>query len=301
MIENQSGSKIDIKKLRHRAEGPLKIVCLVFSLCVYGLLTYLAIRALKARESADMLIEYISDEEGFFQPLIRFGALFVVAAFVVLYIVIVWKFFKNFGETVSCDLPVSDRQFTNLKEKCEFYADKLGIGIVPELYISQFGNAEIETSFMTLKGERYIRLNCCYILTACDTGNYNTVNFLIASELAHIALGHRNILWTLLTIPARILPIFNDLVARAMNYSADAIAAELIGNKEAVEAIIILSNDPYMVEQMNKDIYMDDIIKTKEDYHHCARTYYNLISDVSIPAYRISALKDPERKSGKLF
>lgn len=301
MNANQSDSKIDIGKLRHRAERPMRIVALLFSLCVNGLLTYLAIQALHNPESADLLAEYLSDEEEFFQPLIRYGAFFVIAAIVVLFVVIVWRFFKNFGEAVSCDLPVSDRQFANLKESCALYAEKLGLGFVPELYISQEGSAEIETSFMTIKSERYIRLNCYYTLTACDTENFSTVRFLIASELAHIALGHRSILWTLLTIPARVLPVFKDVAARAMNYSADAIAAALIGEKEAVEAIVILSNDPYMAEEMDKDVYVDDIIHQGGGIHRFARTYYNFISDVSVPAYRIAALKDPERKGGRLF
>lgn len=301
MTENQSNDRIDIKRLRHKAEQPMKTVALLFSLCVYGLLTYLSIHALKNPKSADVLIEYISDEEGFFQPLIHYGAFFVIAALAMVYIVITWKFFKNLGEAVSCDLPVSNRQFTNIKESCELYAKKLGLGFAPELYISQEGNAEIETSFMTVKSERYIRLNCYYTLTACDTGNYNTIHFLIASELAHIALGHRSVLWTLLTLPARVLPFFNDVVARVMNYSADAVAAALIGNKEAIEAIVILSNDPYMAEQMDKDIYVDDITQMEAKFHRSARTYYNFISDVSVPAYRIAALKDPKGKGGRLF
>lgn len=298
---NQSDNKIDIRMLCHKAELPLKIISLLFSLCMYGLLTYLAVKALNNPKGVDFLFEYVNDDEGFFQPLIQYGIFFVIIALIVLYIVIIWRFFKNFGEAVSCDLPITDQQFKNLKDCCALYAEKLGLKFVPELYISQYGSAEVETSFMTIKSEEYIRLNCYYTLAACGTGNYNTINFLIASELAHIALGHRNMLWTLLTLPARVLPFFNDMVARAMNYSADAIAAALIGKNEAIEAIVILSNDPYMSQQMDKNIYIDDIIKQRGGIHRSARAYYNFISDVSVPAYRISALKDSKSKSGRLL
>lgn len=295
-----SGS-IEIKRLRHKAELPMKIVSLLFSLYINGLLTFLSIRALNHPDSADRLAALLSDEDGLLELLSEYGPFFVLAAFIAVFIVVTWRFFKNLGETVSCDLPITDRQFSNLKESCRAYAEQLGLPFVPELYISQEGTAEVETSFTTIKSARYIRLNCYYVLTASETEDFTTVNFLIASELAHIALGHRNFLWVLLTLPARVLPVFNSAAARAMNYSADAIAAALVGEEEAVDAIVILSNDPYMAEEIDRDAYIDDIINIGNSLHHSARFYYNLISVMSVPAYRIAALRDPKKRSGRLF
>ena len=50
MNDHPSDNRIEIRKLRHRAERPLKIAALLLSLCVDGLLTYLSIRALKNPE-----------------------------------------------------------------------------------------------------------------------------------------------------------------------------------------------------------------------------------------------------------
>ena len=47
--------------------------------------------------------------------------------------------------------------------------------------------------------------------------------------------------------------------------------------------------------------YLCRISQHGDNRHHAARVYYNIISDVSIPAYRIAALKDSEGKGGRLF
>lgn len=291
---------IDIKKYRHKAELPLIVISLVFSLGVYGLLTYLSIQALNNENSAERLTNMINDEEGIFEPLIKYGAFFVLIAFIVLYIYIVIKFFANLGEAVSRDIPVTDKQFSNLKEYCELYSKRLKLKVTPELYISQEGRARVETSFMAIENERFIRLNCYYTFAACDLEDYASIKFLIASELAHIILGHRDPLWVLLTLPARLIPIYKNVIGRAMNYSADRIAAELVGKEDAINAIITLSNDPYMVCKLDKDKYISDMLDRRSNIHQLSRTYYNLFSDMPIPAYRIAAISNPNN-SGKLF
>ena len=296
---NASGA-IDLNRLRHKAERPLNIISLLFSLAVYVILTVLAVRALDDPEKAGQLIEFLEAEDGD-SLLFQCGVFFVLVILVVTFIKILWGFFINLGETVSCDLPVSDRQFANLNEICSSYAGKLGLKFVPGLYISEDGQAEAEASSVTVKSTLYIRLDCYNMLVAKDLDDYTAARFMIASELAHIALGHRNILWVLLTLPARMLPIYKDLVFRAMNYSADRVAAELTGAKEAIDAIIVLANDPYMAAEIDKDAYIRDIMRSESGLHSSSRFYYNLLSDEPIPAYRIAALSDPSKKDGRLF
>ena len=121
-----------------------------------------------------------------------------------------------------------------------------------------------------------------------------------SSELAHIALDHRNVLWILLTVPARIIPFYQSLMFRAMCYSADRVAAALVGTKEAINAITVLSNSPDISAEFNREAYRSDIMEKKPWIDNAARIYYNFISDTPIPAYRIAALLNSEKESDVL-
>lgn len=93
-------------------------------------------------------------------------------------------------------------------------------------------------------------------------------------------------------MPARILPIYRHIYARAMNYSADKVAAVLVGQKEAIDSIIILSHDPYFITTVDKERYLKDIESFGTKWHYYARSNYHRNSDVPILVYRIAALSD---------
>ena len=297
-------------------EMPLCVIALIFSFVVFALLTYLAFSTAENPEIIDIANEFIEDlgvteiteefieeldvEEIIHKLLLKIGALFVLAVLVIVFIVTYLRFVRNVGETVSCDIPVTDRQFPYLKEKCSAYAQRLGLDYVPELYISQEGSAEVETSSVKFRSEYYIRLNCDYVRVAAEDEDFSPVDFMIASELAHMALNHRNVWWILLTVPARIIPFYQSLMFRVMCYSADRVAAALVGTKEAINAITVLSNSPDISAEFNREAYRSDIMEKKPWIDNAARIYYNFISDTPIPTYRIAALLNSEKESDVL-
>ena len=315
-IHSDISDRVDIERLRDKRERPLCVIALIFSLAVYALLTYLAfstaenpvfidlankfIEDLNATEITEELIEALNIEEVIENLLLKIGSLFVLVALVIMSVVTYLRFVKNVGETVSCDIPVTDRQFPLLKERCSAYAQRLGLDHVPELYISQEGSAEVETSSVKFRSEYYIRLNCDYVRVAAEDEDFSPIDFMIASELAHIALDHRNVLWILLTVPARIIPFYQSLMFRAMCYSADRVAAALVGTEEAIDAITVLSNSPDISAEFNREAYRSDVMEKKPWIDNAARIYYNFISDTPIPAYRIAALMNSEKESDVL-
>ena len=315
-IHSDISNRVDVKRLRDKREMPLCVIALIFSFVVFALLTYLAFSTAENLEIIDIANEFIEDlgvteitqefiedlnvEEVIHKLLLKIGALFVLAVLAIVLIVTYLRVIRNVGETVSCDIPVTDRQYPHLKEKCSAYAQRLGLDHVPELYISQEGSAEVVTSSVRFRSEDYIRLNCDYVRVAAEDEDFSPIDFMIASELAHIALDHRNVLWILLTVPARIIPFYQSLMFRAMCYSADRVAAALVGTKEAINAITVLSNSPDISAEFNREAYRSDIMEKKPWIDNAARIYYNFISDTPIPAYRIAALMNSEKESDVL-
>lgn len=285
---------LNLKELRHKAEKPLHIISLLFSLITYGIFTYLAVEAARNDEAGDILTRLFEDEEeGIFEPLFRYGALFVLIALAVTFLVILFRGIRNYGEAVTCDVPVSDRQFPELKNTCTAYAKRLGIRYVPELFISEENNAEIEFSSLTVKSGNYIRLNGYSVYCSHESDDYTLQYFRIASELAHIALGHRSILWILLTLPARVLPLYRHMYVRVMNYSADRVAAELMGKEEAVTSIVFSTNDFYFISIVDRKAFLKDVKNLNTGWHKVSRLYYNMTSDIPSLAERVSAILDP--------
>lgn len=315
-IHSDISNRVDVKRLRDKREMPLCVIALIFSFVVFALLTYLAFSTAENPKIIDIANEFVEDlgiteiteefiedlnvEEVIHKLLLKIGALFVLAVLAIVLIVTYLRVIRNVGETVSCDIPVTDRQFPYLKEKCSAYAQRLGLDHVPELYISQEGSAEVVTSSVRFRSEDYIRLNCDYVRVAAEDEDFSPIDFMIASELAHIALDHRNVLWILLTVPARIIPFYQSLMFRAMCYSADRVAAALVGTKEAINAITVLSNSPDISAEFNREAYRSDIMEKKPWIDNAARIYYNFISDTPIPAYRIAALMNSEKESDVL-
>ena len=281
---------LEVERFRHKREMPLAVFALAFSLGIYVLVTYLAFRFARDLEITELIIEFFEFEEDLGQELLRFGAFFVPASVVVVYAVTFFHFFKNRGETVSCDIPVTERQFPNLHEVCSVYSQRLGLKRIPELYITEEGSAEVETSSVTFKSAYYIRIEGDRVLTALESEDYTVLHFLIASELAHIALGHTNMPWVFLTLPARLIPLFQNAISRMYCYSADRVAAALIGKKEAIDAVIALSCEAYIAEEIDRAAYMRDIMEKRSRRQTASCVYYNLISKKPIPAYRLKAL-----------
>ena len=194
-IHSDIFNRVDIERLRDKGELPLCVIALIFSFAVYALLTYLALSTAENPEIIDIANEFIEElgvteiteefiddlnvEEVIQKWLLKIGALFVLAALVIVFIVTYLRFVRNVGETVSCDIPVTDWQFPYLKEKCSAYAQRLGLDYVPELYISQEGSAEVETSSVKFRSEYYIRLNCDYVRVAAEDEDFSPVDFMI--------------------------------------------------------------------------------------------------------------------------
>lgn len=288
--------RLDLERFRHKAETPLALIALFFSLGIYALLAYLAFRFADDPEIAEAIIEFLEIDEELGLQLLEYGAWFVPAVIIVIYATTFFHFVENMGETVGCDLPVTEQQFPILNEICSVYSQRLGLKSVPGLYITDEGSAEVETSSVTFKSSDYIRIDVDRVLTAISSEDYTSLRFLIASELAHIALGHINVPWVFLTLPARMIPFFQNLIFRVCCYSADRVAMALVGEEEAIKAVTMLSNTAYMAEEIDREAYMSDILKKKSRKHTASYVYYNLISKRPTPAYRLTALLKYEKK-----
>ena len=102
-IHSDISDRVDIERLRDKRELPLCVIALVFSLAVYALLTYLAFSTAENPEIFDIANEFIEDlgvteiteefiedldvEEVIQKLLLKIGALFVLVALVIVFIV----------------------------------------------------------------------------------------------------------------------------------------------------------------------------------------------------------------------
>jgi Zn-dependent protease with chaperone function len=141
-------------------------------------------------------------------------------------------------------LEVGPNQLPELHACAKAFAERLGLKEVPQLYIVESNTAN--AAAVRLGSRNLVFLVDDAVWGALKAGDPNALSFLIAHELAHHALGHTSALQTGLALAYRRLSRLNEL-------SCDAVALQLVGNKEAAyNGIIMLTVGPQLAPYVNR-------------------------------------------------
>jgi Zn-dependent protease with chaperone function len=263
----------DIKHLRHPAEIPLFIVCLLVSIFIY-----IALMLAPILYPEDIGIQYV---------------LIIPAAIIFLSFVSG----QTYGSMMANAVKLSEKQFPELYEIIKRLSRELNLDEVPEAFMIQEGG-EINAFATRLYFRRnYVVFYANVVEVAYKEGDLASLEFIVAHELGHIKAGHVTLFYNLAIFPIAFVPVLKDILwtalSRSREYTADRIGINFAPSGK--KGLIVLSAGEHLYKNVNY-----------EEYLHTARTSEgfwiwttNLLSTHPALIRRVRAVND--ERPGRIF
>lgn len=149
---------------------------------------------------------------------------------------------------------LSSNQFPEVYEKLIELCNKMGIKIIPEVYVIESGG--ILNAFASKFFRKNIVVLYSDIFDLINSENQDELSFIIAHELAHVK--RRHVIKQLFILPAMWIPSLGKAYSRACEYTSDRIAAYYINNAEAsINALTILAIGKTLYNKVNRNEYLE--------------------------------------------
>lgn len=240
----------------------------------------------KSKENTDDKDKLTKDDIPFEVTALGYGLFILVVGYIGLYV--------YYAMYRSNALRITEKNFPEVYETIEQYANRLGIK-VPKAYIMQ--SSGVLNAFSTFLFRRqWIMINSeIFEVAYRENHDMDSLNFIIAHEMAHIYYGHATLHYNLPIWFSMYVPIINSIASRAREYSCDRLAQRLTG-VDGVDAMLILVVDRHLYKMVDKEDYIEELRGMKGFFIWLV----NMIMDHPIMAKRIVALKEG-RGSGALY
>ena len=279
-----------VKQARHPAEIPLTILSALFSIAVYGLITYVLVFGANDSEKLNKALSLFGLKSRGIKLIINIGGPAIILIILFLFFKLCVTCASQIGN-LSIKYPrLQDSDFDKAKKIYEKMTADLQLSCPPVVYITD-KEKEADTIFG-------VRLNSSKAFTICEevikeaeeNDDYSEIEYQFAKNLGDIYLGHYNISVIVFTLVARMIPYIHELIERTLHYSADSFASKVIGKEQVMYSLYSNSfdSDPYPEEDKENNI--KNIIKNINEYEKIGRIYENLKSEEPIIVYRLEAL-----------
>jgi Zn-dependent protease with chaperone function len=147
----------------------------------------------------------------------------------------------------SC-LRVTPEQLPEVYYSAQIIAHRLGLAEMPEIYILETNT--IGSIAARIGGRKMVIVTDDAVDACMRSGDIRTLNFLLAREFAHVALGHRGLIRNAMRLGLPPLSRHDEL-------SADAVAAAIVGQPDiAANALITMLTGPQLLPYVNKHALM---------------------------------------------
>lgn len=294
--------KTIIRKTRHAAEIPLRIIAIIASCGFYMFNTFLGMLSDKGLQAvADIMNIFLGDTT--FEDVKKMADLgfFGNIIFLILIIIIMlYAVYEEFAIIMSRAIRVTPNNFPEIYAKSVEYAGKLGLKKVPDVYIKQSSGVLNAFSTFVLR-RKYVVLNAEVVdIAYLEHKDLDSVLFIMAHEFGHIYLHHTTLWLHLTTLGSKFVPFLGPAFSRAQEYSADRVAQALTNNTHGVDSMVMLMAGRHLYKRVD----VEDYVAQVDNYNFVekiARFIYNVFMSHPIMPWRIKALRDPQRRSGKLF
>jgi Zn-dependent protease with chaperone function len=263
----------EIKNLRHPAEIPLFIICLLISIFIYATLMTVPIMY-----PEQLGIEYV---------------LIVPAAIAFLSFVSG----QTYGGMMANAIKLSEKQFPELYEIIKRFSRELNLNEVPDAFLIQEGGLINAFATRLYFRKNYMVFYADIVEVAYREGDFDSLEFIVAHEMAHIKAGHVTLLYNLAIFPIAFIPVLKNLLwtalSRAREYTSDRIAIRIapLGKK----GLIVLSAG----EHLYKDVNYEDYLQTTRIPEGFWIWSTNLLSTHPVLIRRIRAVN--EGRPGRIF
>ena len=128
----------------------------------------------------------------------------------------------------------------------------------------------------------------------------------MAHEMGHIFLHHVQIYYTIWAILANFIPVIGSNVlipalSRSREYSSDRVAQALTGGVGQEDCMMLLAVGRHAYKYVDTGDYLRNITANHNAIERFARWCTNLVASHPIMPFRVRAILDPSKKSGRLL
>ena len=298
-----------IKRTRHNAELVLYFIMSIFGAVV--LESYLAMNS-SGNEILDELSEmlyqtawnYDSTLLSIMIVLIELFFFNGIVALIIFLLRTIIEVYRYYAGQMAYSVKVSEKNFPEIYAKVKEYSELLRLNKQPEVYVRQMnGGLNAYTSWIF--GKTFIQLNAEIVdLAYMENKDFDTVMFVLAHEFGHVYLHHVQLHYNFLPLLGNLIPglgiILYTMLSRAREFSCDRVAQALTTDKNQVECMMLLGVGRHAYRYMDAQDYLQEINSNHNRIELMFRWFINFFSTHPIMPFRVKAILDPEKNSGRL-
>ena len=227
-----------------------------------------------------------------------------ISAVFMLLITTLVRLYRYYAGLLSYSIRVSEKNFPEIYAKVQEYTALLGLKKEPEVYVRQM-NGQVNAWACWIPGKTFIQLNAEIVdLAYMENRDFDTVFFIMAHEFGHICLHHVQLQYVFWPSLGNFFPVIGPLLSyawqRAREYSADRVAQVLTDDQTSVPAMMMLSAGRHAYKYMDAEDYLSHITARQGPLVRFFRWCVNFFSTHPIFPYRVAAILDPQKRSGRL-
>ena len=307
----------EIRRTRHKKELPL-----YFLLIILGLIAVCVILFRETQGEGilvelrtvieEVLTEGVSGLEGtelsavVGMMILILSLILGVGSLIALFVLMLVQLYQLYADQMSYSIRVSERNFPEIYAKVKEYTWLLHLRKEPEVYVQQM-NGQLNAFSAWVPGKTFIQLNAEIVdLAYMEHKDFDPIYFVMAHEMGHIYLHHIQIYYTIWAVLVNFIPLIGTNIllpalSRSREYSADRVAQALTGGVGQEDCMMLLAAGRHAYKYVDTREYLRNITANHNFIERFARWCTNLIASHPIMPFRVQAILDPSRKSGRLL
>jgi Zn-dependent protease with chaperone function len=204
---------------------------------------------------------------------------------------------QTYGQMMANAIRISDKQFPELYGIIKRLSHELNLDEIPDAFLIQEGGLINAFATRLYFRRNYMVFYADVVEVAYKEGDFNSLEFIIAHEMAHIKAGHVTLLYNLAIFPIAFVPVLKNILwtalSRAREYTSDRIAIRIVplGKK----GLIVLSAGEHLYKDVNYEEYLE-IARAPEGFWIWST---NLLSTHPVLVRRVRAVN--EGRPGRIF
>ena len=204
---------------------------------------------------------------------------------------------QTYGGMMANAIKLSEKQFPELYDIIKRFSKELNLNEVPDAFLIQEGGLINAFATRLYFRKNYMVFYADIVEVAYREGDFDSLEFIVAHEMAHIKAGHVTLLYNLAIFPIAFVPVLKNLLwtalSRAREYTSDRIAIRIapLGKK----GLIVLSAGEHLYKDVNYEEYLQTS-RTPEGFWIWST---NLLSTHPVLVRRIRAVN--EGRPGRIF
>ncbi|HEY0815183.1 MAG TPA: M48 family metallopeptidase [Pseudonocardia sp.] len=154
---------------------------------------------------------------------------------------------------------LSERQFPDLYQTAEDFADRIGLRRRPQIFLSN-GNGALNAFAAQAAGHDYVVLSNELFVNLYDN-NRDGLRFILGHELGHIRFHHVALWYQLVVAYSQRIPLLGPALSRLREYSCDGQGAVL--SPQGATGLVLLASGRYTENAVD----LDELVRQGRELH----------------------------------